>query len=542
MPSNSTEIVQQIRLQFESILTRVQDRSGEPPSAYVMERRLVRDLLELGRLLFECFFCSQHSAIETVESVDVGGERLPLHGKKRRSLRSVFGKITFERSYYYQAKLKHGYYLLDARLNLTLGGTSDLLREWHSTIACYTAYHKTGKTLHSILGQRHCTRAIEDDISRDRKLTEAFSEQDRVPEPSLEATILVLQSDGKGVPMTTNVNGTGVPTVASSDDKKVFDITNADGKGAPALAQKKGKERVRLGKGEKSGRKKEAIASAVYTIAPHIRTPQQVTDSLFKEPPPGHPNALPGTSPDKERKRPFDKWLWATFAGKAAATSLAKKQALQREGVHITARVALTDGAASLQNQILKQLSNFMLILDIIHAIEYLWKAANGLYGETSAKREAWVRERVLLMLSGKTQEIIDEFRKLAAEPGRKKRASTSLLNTMRYYERNLPYMRYGVYLEKGWPIGTGVIEGACRHLIKDRCELSGMRWTIPGAEALLHLRSIAENDDWEQFEAFRQEQRRREVYGNIVRLERRTTIERAAIEATAVVAETKAA
>lgn len=82
-----------------------------------------------------------------------------------------------------------------------------------------------------------------------------------------------------------------------------------------------------------------------------------------------------------------------------------------------------------------------------------------------------------------------------------------------------LPCMRYDVYLEKGWPIGTGVIEGACRHLIKDRCELSGMRWTIPGREALLRLRSIAENDDWEQFESYRQDQRKREVYGNILRI-----------------------
>ena len=513
MSDNSVEIVQQIRVQFEALLARVQVSSGEPPTAYEMERHLVTDLLDLGRLLLQCFFCSQHAALEAVESVEIGGKQLPLHGLKRRSLRSVFGKITFMRGYYYAEN--QGYHLLDARLNLTTDGTSDLLREWRSTLACYNAYHKAGKTLYSLIGQQHSARAIEDDVARDCKLAEAFAEQHPVPKPSSEASVLVVQADGKGVPM---------------------------------IGQKKGKERVRLGKGEKSGRKKEAIATAVYTIEPCIRTPEQVTDSLFKSASPDQEHASPDVRPvgevktDKKRKRPSNKWLWATFKGKPAAIALAKKQVMKREGEHITARVALTDGAAPLQYQMLKQLPAYTLILDIIHAIEYLWKAANGLYGEKSSKREAWVRERVLLMLSGKTQQIIDEFRTLAIAPCCKKRASNALLSTAAYYERNLPYMRYDVYLEKGWPIGTGVIEGACRHLIKDRCELSGMRWTIQGAEALLHLRSIAENDNWEPFESYRQAQRKREVYGNIVRLATCTTIQRAAIEATAVTAESKAA
>jgi hypothetical protein len=513
MSDNSVEIVQQIRLQFEALLARVQVNSGEPPSAYAMERRLVTDLLELGRLLLQCFFCSQHTALEAVETVEVGGKQLPLHGLKRRSLRSVFGKITFMRGYYYAEN--QGYHLLDARLNLTTGGASDLLREWRSTLACYNAYHKAGKTLYSLMGQQHSARAIEDDVARDCKLAEAFAEQHPVPDPSSEDSVLVVQADGKGVPL---------------------------------VGQKQGKERVRLGKGEKSGRKKEAIATAVYTIEPCIRTPQQVTDSLFKSAPSSQQNAPPDVQPvgeantGKKRKRPSNKWLWATFKGKSAAIALAKKQAIGREGKHVSARVALTDGAAPLQYQVLKQLPAYTLILDVIHAIEYLWKAANGLYGEKSPKREAWVKERVLLMLSGKTQQIIDEFRKLAIAPDCKKRASSALLSTAGYYERNLPYMRYDMYLEKGWPIGTGVIEGACRHLIKDRCELSGMRWTIPGAEALLHLRSIAENDDWEEFEAYRQERRKREVYGKVLKIEPCTTIERAAIEATEVAADCKAA
>lgn len=507
MSDNSTEIVQQIRMQFEALLARVQSSTAEPPTAYEMERSLVTDLLELGRLLLQCYFCSQHAALQSVASVELGDKRLPLHGLKQRSVRSVFGKIRFVRGYYYA--VKQGYYLLDARLNLPMGCTSDLLREWRSTLACYNAYHKTDKTLHSIIGQRHSARAIEDDISCDSKLASAFAEQHLPPEPSSEDSVLVIQADGKGVPM---------------------------------VGQKNGAKRVRLGKGEKSGRKKEAIATSVYTLEPCVRTPQQVTESLFKCTSPIKCNTSPTVTTGEKRKRPSNKWLWATFDGKAAAVAFAKKQVTKREGKHITARVALTDGAAPLQNQILKQLPDYTLILDVIHAIEYVWKAANGLYGEKSPKRETWVRERVMLMLSGKTQQIIDEFRKLATAPGCKKRAISTLLSTASYFERNLPYMRYEVYLENGWPIGTGVIEGACRHLIKDRCELSGMRWTISGAEALLHLRSIAENKSWEQFEAYRQDQRKRIIYGNIGKVGKCTTIELAGTQVREVIRDKRAA
>jgi len=507
MSDNSVEIVQQIRAQFEALLTQVQVTSGEPPSAYEVEKRLVTDLLELGRLLLTCFFCSQQSALEAVISVEFNGQRLPLHGSRRRSLYSVFGKIVFWRGYFYCNK--QGYCLLDARLNLPERSVSDLFREWRSRLACYNPYHKTGKTLNSILGQRPCARAIEDDIERDRHLAEVFYDQHPVPVPSSEASILVAQADGKGVPM---------------------------------LGEKQEKGRVRLSKGDKASRKKEAIATSVYTIEPCIRTPTQVTDSLFMTAPPGQQDEAPVSDGSTKRKGPQNKWLWATFVGKSGAIEFAKKQITRREGEHITSRVALADGSAPLQFHMVKHLPDFTLILDIIHAIEYMWTAANRLFGEKSPKREAWVRERVELILSGGAQQIIDEFEKLASEPDCRKSARIALKETISYYKRNLPYMRYDVYLAKGWPIGTGVIEGACRHLIKDRCELSGMRWTISGAEGLLHSRSIAENDDWDHFEEFRRAKRKAELYGKILQIEKSATIELAAIQASAVATEYKAA
>ena len=92
--------------------------------------------------------------------------------------------------------------------------------------------------------------------------------------------------------------------------------------------------------------------------------------------------------------------------------------------------------------------------------------------------------------------------------------AAKALRREAGYLQRNLPFMDYARYLKNGWPIGTGVVEGACRHLVKDRMQLSGMRWTVAGAEALLALRAVNENGDWEAFHQFRRQRRHKQLYG----------------------------
>jgi hypothetical protein len=127
--------------------------------------------------------------------------------------------------------------------------------------------------------------------------------------------------------------------------------------------------------------------------------------------------------------------------------------------------VALTDGDDALQRQVRNRLSTFTLVLDIIHASEYLWDAANALLGETNPDRTAWVREHLLHILSGKTADVIQTLESYAQEPSLSASQREALNTTMGYYRRNLPYMRYDQYLAQGWPIGTGVVEGACGHL-----------------------------------------------------------------------------
>jgi len=170
----------------------------------------------------------------------------------------------------------------------------------------------------------------------------------------------------------------------------------------------------------------------------------------------------------------------------------------RRDGPHITARVALTDGSQALQDRVRARFPDAPLVLDLIHATEYLWDAANALLGEDHPWRTQWVKAHTLSLLRSRAACVAADLAALAEESERTATQAKTLRSVAAYLARNAPYMDYATYLARGWPIATGVIEGACRHLVKDRCERSGMRWTIAGAEALLHLRCVHENDDWE--------------------------------------------
>ncbi|MCJ7435319.1 MAG: hypothetical protein MUO77_17710 [Anaerolineales bacterium] len=149
-----------------------------------------------------------------------------------------------------------------------------------------------------------------------------------------------------------------------------------------------------------------------------------------------------------------------------------------------------------------------------MHANEYLWDVANSLLGETSEQRLEWVKSRTLQILSGQTEQVIAELRQIAKNKKPKVAQREQLHKTANYFERNLPYMDYQTYLAKGYPIASGAIEGACRHFVKDRFELSGMRWLQTGAENLLRLRAVAENNDWDAYFAYRRRQRQLRLYG----------------------------
>jgi hypothetical protein len=219
---------------------------------------------------------------------------------------------------------------------------------------------------------------------------------------------------------------------------------------------------VRLRKGQKRTKKKEAVVTALYTISPHQRTPQEVVAALLQD---------TGRPEPAVRPRPVDKERQAPLAGKAMAISRLARRVAQRDGPHIHQHVALTDGAEALQQQMRIHFPEHTVILDIIHATEYLGDTANTLRGEIPPHGTAWVRAYLEALLAGQTDAVITALAAEGKDPTRTATQQQAVRRTVSYYRRNRPNMRYDEYLARGWPIGTGVVEGACGHLVKDRME-----------------------------------------------------------------------
>jgi len=245
-----------------------------------------------------------------------------------------------------------------------------------------------------------------------------------------------------------------------------------------------------------------AVVTALYTIAPYRRPPQGVAAVLREADRPDAP----------ARPVPVAK---AVRAGKAVALARLAARAAQRDRPGVQQRVALTDGAEALQQQLLAQFPGYTLVPDIIHAAAYLWDTANALLGERHAGRTAWVRSHLGHLLAGQTDTVIAALQQAARAPTCTDAQRGGALRTVGYYQRNAPYMRYDAYLAQGWPIGTSVVEGACGHLVKDRMEQSGMRWTLAGAPAVLDLRAVRCNGDWDAYRRFHRRQQHQRLYGD---------------------------
>lgn len=478
MTFNSENIVQEIRTEFEMLLDFVTGAEAQTATADRIERSLFRRLLDLGAKLLLLFFVirAQNCSREPLQKQE--GRELPYHDERKRTYFSIFGKMPFWRPYFYQSG--GGEAPLDAELSLGSDRYSDFLREMSEYLAVYVAYGKDADLLKRFFDLPLSSRVLQQVIDADATDVEPFYIQKPPPSPAEEADILVIQADGKGVPM---------------------------------VLETPAEPKVRLGKGEKRGRKKEAVVTTVYTTACTPRTPKEVVASLFHQDQSVGTQSVGTPKETSQHPKPQNKHVWATLDGKDAALDRLVKQVTPRQGSHTQHQVALCDGCEALQSRIEARFPDFHLVLDFIHPNEYLWDVGNSLLGETNEQRTEWVAKKTLQMLSGETEHLISEFRHLAQETDCTATQRETLTKTANYFERNLPYMDYPTYLAKGWPIASGVIEGACRHFVKDRFELSGMRWTQEGAENLMRLRAVAENGDWEAYHDFRKRQRHARLY-----------------------------
>ena len=321
-------------------------------------------------------------------------------------------------------------------------------------------------------------QAIETATAEDAADAAAFLAEPPAADPSAPGSLPVVRADGKGIPM--------VPAET----------------GAPV-----GRREVRRKRGQPRGIMREALATAVYTLDPTPRRPADVPATL----PPLDPDGASAPPERADRARPVGTEPRATPDGKTAAPTRLAARAARYDGPRIEQRVAPPDGADALQRALRTALPDTPLVRDIVHALEPLWEAATGLLGERHPERTARVRDRPALLPEGRVLDVVADLRTLADGPTLSPAIRALLARTAGYYERNAPHMRYDAHLASGWPIGTGAVEGACRHLVKDRLEQAGMRRTRCGAQALLDLRAVRLNGQWDAYRrSHRQQQHQR--------------------------------
>jgi hypothetical protein len=248
-----------------------------------------------------------------------------------------------------------------------------------------------------------------------------------------------------------------------------------------------------------------ATVGTAYTVGRYVRTPEQVVAALFRdgpEPPP--------------RPQPCHKRVWASLSQEGADGAVQSgldivydwllNEVAERNPGLTKERVHLGDGQESLWQARQDHLParNTTDILDRLHVTPRLWQAAHVFYPEGSDEAEAFARERIVRVLRGEVAGVVQGLRRMGTQWGLKGSKKKTLAQVCAYLIKNRERMRYAEYLAQGYPIASGVIEGACRHLVKDRMERAGMHWTPAGAQAMLDVRSTYVNGDWEEYQAYR--------------------------------------
>ena len=409
-----------------------------------------------------------------------------------RNLATVFGDVRVSRIAYRQPG-EANLFPADAQQNLPQDQFSHGLRRIAATEASKGSFDE------AVVAVRAQTAAPEIEVNK-RQLEglvrraaidfDAFYAQNDRP-AAASGVVLALSFDGKGVVMRPEALRPGTAAAAA---RAAHTFT------------------TRLSKGEKANRKRMAEVAAVFDVEPVPRTAEDVLSSSREHRPAPHATG---------------KWVTASVvADMDTVVAQGFAEAERRDPQHRRTWLALVDGNNEQLKHIRKHAKEhhveIAILVDFIHVLEYLWKAAWCFYDEKDPEAETWVRTKALELLRGKSALVGAAVRRRATathlEPHKRRAADTCA----DYLRRKRPYLAYPTALSSGWPIATGVIEGTCRHLVQDRMDIAGARWGLDSAEAVLQLRSLRANGDFDRYWRFHLAQDQQRVHaarylGNVI-------------------------
>ena len=456
--------------------------------AHQMEEQLFEQLQKLGVVLMEEYFT-------TIENNDIGnhltdenGVELVRHCRKSKNYVSIFGLVKPYRAIYW-SKGQEVVVPLDKQCNLPKSHYSYLVQDMINSLSVNTPFRESKEYFKKFFNQTIHVRQIEEMSDFANEEYEDFYTNKEVPDTSSEGKFQVLSYDGKGVPL---------------------------------IKKEAAKIIGKLGKGEKRQKKKEALVGVSYTVDENYRSAEEIARNLV------YPEDIDkNSSIDKNRAQNIRR-MASVEQPKIEVIEQILQDSLRRNQTQSRPNIVLIDGMPSLQKQIEKQIDNridYCIILDIIHAAEYIWIAGNTLHGEKTKEGKQFVYKQLTKILKGEVGRVIGALKQIITKGEKSEKLSKNKLDALkkvvRYLSNHRKIMRYDEYLKKGYPIGTGVVESACKQVVKQRMEGSGMRWSIKGAENMLMLRSIKTSGDWDNFYEFNVGKLKSKIYADYQTIKR---------------------
>jgi hypothetical protein len=437
-------------------------------------RRLLQDRLKL-------------TAAQEGRRHDVTGEdgvaRTRAERGRVRPLVTKFGQVSVSRIAY-RSPGRPNVHLLDAALNLPAEKHSHGLRKLAAVEAARGSIEAACAAVARATGVSIGKRQLEELVRRAAAHVEEFYLR-RVISPAPGGHALVLTFDGKGIVM---LPGALRPATAK------------------AAASAEGRLTTRLSPGEKNGRKRMAELACVYDAAPVPRTPEDIISTPAQK---RRKNKAQAGKP-KRRGQPREpqasgKWLTASVTDAIPAViASAFDEAERRDPRHKREWVVLIDGNNTQIEAVTAEAASrgvrLTIVIDFVHVLEYLWKAAWSFFDKGERAAEEWVADQARKILHGKARQVAAGIRRRGTACGYSPAERAGADECARYLDNKNDYLDYATALGKGWPIATGIIEGACRHIVKDRMDITGARWGLEGAEAILKLRALTASGDFNAY------------------------------------------
>jgi len=479
MPTTSTARIANDRpfceayASMDKLIERLMAMAGEGATADEVSRLIATDGTALLRELMQGYFdrCAERERRVEVVGAD-GIERRDVRTSSRR-IETPVGEIEVKRLLY-QAPGACGIAPLDAALGLPDEKYTLELRRLVAEESAKSSFDEVVELVEKRTGGSVPKRQVEELTVRAAQDFDAFY-ADRLVEPEVTTDLLVLSFDGKGIAM------------------RHADLREATRKAAEAEPKRL---HTRLAKGEKPNRKRMAQVATVYSIAPWQRTSADILHGLRDK-------------GDKSRPRPTNKRVWASAQRSAQGViDDAFAEAHRRDPGHRRRWVVLVDGQRDqirrVQRAARKVGAEITIVLDIVHVLEYLWRAAYASHDDGTPEAEAWVEHQLVKLLSGRSAgEVAKSMRLMAERHGLDATATRPVEKAAAYLVKHTRFLRYDRALAEGLPIATGVIEGACRYLVQDRMGRTGARWSLAGAEAILRLRALRASGDFDDYWQF---------------------------------------